>query len=177
MPNSFESYVQEVGRAGRDGLTAHCHVFMDSQLYYPKDIDNDNKINFVAKTVMKMNSEDICANSIDRHAIRKLLQKVLFRALVKENVRNMEVAFSIEQTVRALDVPEENISTLLCYLELHEKRSRLERQPRNAPLAMALAMHKEKNKDDPNVLEFPVIDVAAAMGWESVNNQPQTFTN
>lgn len=32
------------------------------------------------------------------------------------------MAFSIEQTVRALDVPEENIATLLCYLELHEKK-------------------------------------------------------
>lgn len=32
MPSSFESYVQEVGRAGRDGLEAHCHVFLDSQV-------------------------------------------------------------------------------------------------------------------------------------------------
>lgn len=34
MPNSFESYVQEVGRAGRDGLKAHCHVFLDSKVQY-----------------------------------------------------------------------------------------------------------------------------------------------
>lgn len=32
MPNSFESYVQEVGRAGRDGLKAHCHVFLHPQV-------------------------------------------------------------------------------------------------------------------------------------------------
>ena len=29
MPKSFESFVQEIGRAGRDGLTAHCHIFVD----------------------------------------------------------------------------------------------------------------------------------------------------
>jgi hypothetical protein len=28
-PNSMEAYVQEIGRAGRDGATAHCHVFSD----------------------------------------------------------------------------------------------------------------------------------------------------
>jgi len=32
MPRSFESYVQEVGRAGRDGLPAHCHLFLDKDV-------------------------------------------------------------------------------------------------------------------------------------------------
>lgn len=33
-----------------------------------------------------------------------------------------EACFSIDDTVQELDIPEENISTLLCYLELHEQR-------------------------------------------------------
>lgn len=33
-----------------------------------------------------------------------------------------EVCFSVDETVTELDIPEENISTLLCYLELHEQR-------------------------------------------------------
>ena len=32
MPKSFESFVQEIGRAGRDGLPAYCHVFIDKQV-------------------------------------------------------------------------------------------------------------------------------------------------
>ena len=32
LPRSFESYVQEIGRAGRDGLPSHCHVFVDPEV-------------------------------------------------------------------------------------------------------------------------------------------------
>ena len=32
MPKSFESYLQEIGRAGRDGAPAHCHVFLDNEV-------------------------------------------------------------------------------------------------------------------------------------------------
>ena len=32
LPRSFESYVQEIGRAGRDGCPSQCHVFLDSQV-------------------------------------------------------------------------------------------------------------------------------------------------
>ena len=32
LPNSFEAYVQEIGRAGRDGLAAFCHTFITFQV-------------------------------------------------------------------------------------------------------------------------------------------------
>lgn len=42
MPKSFESYVQEVGRAGRDGLEANCHVFLDSKVSYLVSVNFTN---------------------------------------------------------------------------------------------------------------------------------------
>ncbi|XP_066255996.1 ATP-dependent DNA helicase Q4 [Euwallacea similis] len=188
MPNSFESYVQEVGRAGRDGLPAQCHVFLDSQNR------DENELR-----------RHIHANSIDRHVIRKLLQKIFIPCSCKEICPKHEVAFSIEQTVRTLDITEENISTLLCYLELHENKYiellnpayttckvvsyggpiQIRKAAKSCPpLAMALALYPQK---EDNIIEFPVIDVASAMGWESgickhqlknlewtsINNQPK----
>ncbi len=32
LPKNFESFVQEIGRAGRDGHSAYCHVFIDQQV-------------------------------------------------------------------------------------------------------------------------------------------------
>ena len=32
MPQSFESFVQEIGRAGRDGEPAYCHTFIDDKV-------------------------------------------------------------------------------------------------------------------------------------------------
>jgi ATP-dependent DNA helicase Q4 len=153
IPRNFESYVQEVGRAGRNGLPAHCHLFLDS---------NGEDLNELRR--------HIYADSVDRHIIRKLLQRVfvpcrclriaqLFEDVDFEEdfagkessiqVRNAteepltekehhgsegnhvknrvncpghEVAFSVDEMVKALDLPQENISTLLCYLELHHRQ-------------------------------------------------------
>lgn len=168
MPKNFESYVQEIGRAGRDGLLAHCHLFLDSQG------NDENEL-----------KRHIYSNSVDRHTIRKLLQKIFVPCSCKSLCPKHEVAFSIQDTVQALDLPEEIISTLLCYLELHGKRFikvlnpvyvnckvisyggslEIRKAAKNCPpLAMALVLHKG---DDENILQFPVVDIASTIGWES----------
>jgi len=32
MPKNIESYVQEIGRAGRNGENAYCHLFLDCKV-------------------------------------------------------------------------------------------------------------------------------------------------
>nr|XP_046273726.1 ATP-dependent DNA helicase Q4 isoform X2 [Scatophagus argus] len=59
MPKSFESYVQEIGRAGRDGEPAHCHLFLD-----PEGGD------------LHELRRHIHADTVDYYTVKKLVQKV-----------------------------------------------------------------------------------------------------
>ncbi|XP_071649458.1 ATP-dependent DNA helicase Q4 [Temnothorax longispinosus] len=182
MPGTFEGYVQEVGRAGRDNIAAHCHLFLNPTQ------DSD-------KWELRRH---IHANSVDRHTIRHLLQRIFIPcSCAKINEKSSgqrcpghEVALPIDETVQALDITQETISTLLCYLELHPKkfvavlssvyiRARVssykgpqalkQAAQSSPPLAMAIALDTKNgiSHEKSNIIEFPVIDVASAIGWDS----------
>jgi ATP-dependent DNA helicase Q4 len=34
LPRSIENYVQEIGRAGRNGMLARCHLFLNDEDFY-----------------------------------------------------------------------------------------------------------------------------------------------
>ncbi|XP_011299654.1 ATP-dependent DNA helicase Q4 [Fopius arisanus] len=179
MPKSFEGYVQEVGRAGRDSLPAHCHLFLS-----PTEESDKWELR-----------RHIYSDGVDRHTIRKLLQKIFIpcscpQSKSKNRCPGHEVAIPIDETVASLDISEETISTLLCYLELHSKKfitvlssayctakvssyngpNALKTAAQcSPPLAMAIALDAKRgiSHEKSSLIEFPVIDVAAAIGWDS----------
>ncbi len=140
----------------------------------------------------------IYANSVDEQTIRKLLNFVFADddegedSFVESGKRPpyREVAVPLEGAVETLDLPEENISTLLCYLE-NDRRRRWVRllnpvysackvrcyggprqlravARRSPPLAAAIALAKKDGKaaaanlERSAQFEFPVVEV-----WDS----------
>ena len=59
----------------------------------------------------------IHANSVDRFTLRRFVTAVLGSREPDVKQEYQEVALSVASLVEKLDIPEENIATLLCYLE------------------------------------------------------------
>ncbi|XP_067416206.1 ATP-dependent DNA helicase Q4 [Emydura macquarii macquarii] len=213
MPKNFESYVQEIGRAGRDGKPAHCHLFLD-----PEGGD------------LQELRRHIYADTVDFFTIKKLVQKVFPRCKCRELHRKQqdlnrggevfdaqmmelvgaseeqapqddgvtgqqrvcykhERAIPVQQTVESLDIREEGIETLLCYLELHSQRwldllhptysscrvmcyggpPQLRATAKSSPpIAVCLARERLAGVDHTHAssVEFDVVALSDSMGWE-----------
>ena len=100
------------------------------------------------------------------------------------------MALSVGRLVERLDMPEENISTLLCYLEDYSPplvhvsnhvycqakvqcyggpRQLRQIAAKSPPLAAAVAILRKQGVEleAASSVEFPVVSVSARMGWDS----------
>ncbi|KAG8005299.1 ATP-dependent DNA helicase Q4 [Nibea albiflora] len=239
MPKSFESYVQEIGRAGRDGVPAHCHLFLD-----PEDIEDSELLEMMdvcdqegsldpptqqdidtdipaPSTAQETSHPDAAQPLQEERAEGKEEEKEKEKEQTvehKESDGSMkdkdvagdwlrdqgeessdwprervchthERAIPIQETVEALDITEEGVETLLCYLELHPQRfvellhptmsvckiscydgpRQLQKITKICPpVAVVLARRRMAGERVENCadVEFDVVEVADMMGWQ-----------
>ncbi|KAG2706735.1 hypothetical protein I3760_05G116400 [Carya illinoinensis] len=98
LPESLEEYVQEIGRAGRDGRLSYCHLLFDDDTYF--------------KLRSLMHSE-----GVDEYAINKFLSEVFAS---EKNLHGKICSLVKESASRKFDMKEEVMLTILTHLELGE---------------------------------------------------------
>ncbi|KAL3649864.1 hypothetical protein CASFOL_006267 [Castilleja foliolosa] len=96
LPESLEEYVQEIGRAGRDGRLSYCHLLFDEATY------------FKLRSLMH-------SDGVDEYAVNKLLRQIF----TSERPSTEEIYSIVKESAsRKFDMKEEVILTILTQLEL-----------------------------------------------------------
>ncbi|KAL8520123.1 hypothetical protein ACS0TY_010883 [Phlomoides rotata] len=96
LPESLEEYVQEIGRAGRDGRLSYCHLLFDDATY------------------VKLRSL-IHSDGVDEYTVNKLLCQIF----TSERFSKEEIHSIVKESAsRKFDMKEEVILTILTQLEL-----------------------------------------------------------
>ncbi|KAL3368604.1 hypothetical protein AABB24_009456 [Solanum stoloniferum] len=98
LPESLEEYVQEIGRAGRDGRISYCHLFFDDASY------------FKIRSLMY-------SDGVDEYVVNKLLCQIFSGST---NSAGIICSLVKESACRKFDMKEEVILTILTQLELGE---------------------------------------------------------
>ncbi|XP_065675285.1 ATP-dependent DNA helicase Q4 isoform X4 [Hydra vulgaris] len=122
MPSSFENYVQEIGRAGRDGKPSYVHVFLDDEgndLYelrrhiYGNTVDRSTIQKFVDIAFPPCKCEELCA----KHEILNSNNQENMEKMSVDEINEMFSAEFCSQMINDCSLIEDVQVNKCCYEE------------------------------------------------------------
>lgn len=178
MPGSFESYVQEIGRAGRDGKVAQCHMFLKADktdvFYQQRNIYSSHTerknlvklVEYLFVPCLHIKTSDLK----DQEKVNKLNNLDPAESVIKKHrlCTGHEIAFSIEEATREMNLWPELIMTLLCQIQQAYPQLLLKQFPTCKPNFTLSCKSPEQLKG----LEVKSRPVKTALFLERKNNQP-----
>ncbi|XP_009406398.2 ATP-dependent DNA helicase Q-like 5 [Musa acuminata AAA Group] len=100
MPASLEEYIQETGRAGRDGKLSYCHLFLDITTY-----DKLHSLSY--------------SDGVDEYSVSKFLSQVFSSDV---HLTGQTCSLVKESMSRKFDMKEEVLLTILTQLEIGDEQ-------------------------------------------------------
>lgn len=174
MPKTAENYVQEIGRAGRDGEPAHCHVFLDtSDLWFLRShsySDGVDRINIkkLLRLLLLFSAHPSELESRCRRAVAAVRQGGQQLVTQAELCTTRLVTLPIKPTERELDIKETVIATIVSYLELADNPFIEQLAPIDATCTIKIWSKSLHNED-------PLLAAAVAAGRRGARSGFLTF--
>ncbi|VDK36781.1 unnamed protein product [Taenia asiatica] len=126
MPKSFENYIQEIGRVGRNGQQSFCHIFLAPGFSLARTetdtIGDGNAVTLSPEEAREANElrRHIFTNHIDSVQLKRALGLVFGDGDSTDinGICRPVVALDIDQIAEQLDIKTESLATLITYMHL-----------------------------------------------------------